>query len=134
MHARCAWDVRVPSHWTPRHVDLATKHHYNKAIALMDGLVDAGAMDDAHPLNGLFLLAADLVHQYEQVHHPLPNVTGVQMLRFLMEQHDLRQTDLVNELGSQGVVSEILSGKRELNKNHIAALSKRFSVSPAVYF
>jgi HTH-type transcriptional regulator / antitoxin HigA len=38
------------------------------------------------------------------------------------------------EIGSQGVVSEKLSGKRDLNKSHIAALSKRFSVSPAVFF
>jgi HTH-type transcriptional regulator/antitoxin HigA len=50
-----------------------------------------------------------------------------------MEQHDLRQSDLRKEIGSQGVVSEILSGNRELNTRQIRALAKRFSVSPAVF-
>ena len=47
---------------------------------------------------------------YETEHHPLPETTGVQALKYLMEQHGLKQTDL-SEIGSQGVVSEILTGK-----------------------
>ena len=54
------------------------------------------------------------------------------MLRFLMEEHGLTQADLL-EVGSQGVVSEILRGKRELNVRQIRALAKRFHVSPAVF-
>ena len=49
-----------------------------------------------------------------------------------MEEHDLRQSDLP-EVGSQGIVSEILSGKRELNTRQIRALAERFGVSPAVF-
>ena len=37
------------------------------------------------------------------------------------------------EIGSQGIVAEVLSGKRELNVRHIRALAKRFHVSPAVF-
>ena len=48
-----------------------------------------------------------------------------------MEEHDLTQSDLP-EVGSQGVVSEILGGKRALNVRQIRALSERFGVSPAV--
>lgn len=54
------------------------------------------------------------------------------MLRFFMEEHDLTQGDLP-EIGSLGVVSEILSGKRELNVHQIRALARRFHVSPAVF-
>jgi len=54
-------------------------------------------------------------------------------LAFLMEQHGLRQGDMP-EIGSQGVVSEILSGKRDLNVRQIRALSERFGVSPATFF
>lgn len=54
------------------------------------------------------------------------------MLRFLMEEHDLAQSDL-SEVGSQGIVSEILNGKRELNVRQIRALAKRFHVSPAAF-
>jgi HTH-type transcriptional regulator/antitoxin HigA len=49
-----------------------------------------------------------------------------------MDEHNLRQSDLP-EVGSQGVVSEILSGKRELNVRQIRALAARFGVSPAVF-
>jgi HTH-type transcriptional regulator/antitoxin HigA len=49
-----------------------------------------------------------------------------------MLDHNLKQTDLT-EIGSQGVVSEILNGKRELNIRQIKLLSKRFSASPSVF-
>jgi HTH-type transcriptional regulator / antitoxin HigA len=65
-------------------------------------------------------------------HHPISECSGVDVLRFLMEEHDLTQSDLP-EIGSQGVVSEILRGKRELNVRQIRALAKRFHVSPGVF-
>ena len=52
---------------------------------------------------------------------------------FLMKEHGLKQGDLA-EIGSQGVVSDILRGKRELNVRQIKSLSRRFNVSPAVFF
>ena len=54
------------------------------------------------------------------------------MLKFLMQEHDLRQSELP-EIGSQGVVSEVLGSKRELNARQIKRLAKRFGVSPAVF-
>jgi len=55
----------------------------------------------------------------------------IDALRVLMEEHSLKQSDLP-EIGSQGVVSEILSAKRQLNVRQIKLLSKRFEVSPSV--
>ena len=54
------------------------------------------------------------------------------MLKELMREHGLKQADL-SEIGSQGVVSEILCGKRELNLRQVKLLGKRFSVSPSVF-
>ncbi|MBL8080239.1 MAG: helix-turn-helix domain-containing protein [Anaerolineales bacterium] len=54
------------------------------------------------------------------------------MLRFLMDEHGLSQSDLP-EVGSQGVVSEILNGRRELNVRQIRSLAERFKVSSAVF-
>jgi HTH-type transcriptional regulator/antitoxin HigA len=51
-----------------------------------------------------------------------------------MEANNLKQKDLVPLLGSKSVVSEVLREKRELHKHHIERLSKRFRVSPAVFF
>ncbi|MBP9500705.1 MAG: hypothetical protein KBF17_00945, partial [Candidatus Promineofilum sp.] len=55
---------------------------------------------------------------------------GDAVLAYLMEEHGLRQSDLP-EVGSQGVVSEVLSGKRELNGRQIKELAARFGVSRA---
>jgi HTH-type transcriptional regulator / antitoxin HigA len=73
-----------------------------------------------------------LIEAYDREHYPIPDVSGVEMLRFLMEQHKLTQRDLP-EIGSHGVVSEVLRGKRQLNTTQLLALAKRFGVSPAAF-
>jgi HTH-type transcriptional regulator/antitoxin HigA len=62
----------------------------------------------------------------------MPAPSGVETLRYLMEEHELTQSDLP-EIGSQGVVSELLRGKRKLNMRQVRALAARFNVSPAVF-
>jgi HTH-type transcriptional regulator/antitoxin HigA len=51
-----------------------------------------------------------------------------------MEEHQLRQKDLAEVFGTESIVSDVLNGKRELNKDHIKRLSERFHVSPEVFF
>jgi HTH-type transcriptional regulator/antitoxin HigA len=75
-----------------------------------------------------------LIEAYEEQHHPIPDAPPVGILRALMDANDLRQKDLVPIFGSESIVSEVLHKKRELNKTHIEKLSKRFHVSPAVFF
>jgi len=75
-----------------------------------------------------------LIERYEEQQYALPDASPVDVLRFLIVQHGLKQRDLASELGSESVVSEVLSGKRKLNATHIEQLSKRFHVSPAVFF
>ena len=65
---------------------------------------------------------------YDAVHYPGFDVDPSDMLRFLMDQHGLKQSDLAAELGSQGIVSEILNGKRELNLRQMRDLARRFAV------
>jgi HTH-type transcriptional regulator/antitoxin HigA len=125
-----AWD----SFHEASHVGhIANTNDYDEAIKVADALVDEGAMEGDHPQHSLFMMLADLIHAYDQRNFPIPHVSGNQMLRFLMDQHGLKQTQLP-EIGKQSVVSEILSGKRELTVSHIAGLSKRFAVSPAAFF
>jgi HTH-type transcriptional regulator/antitoxin HigA len=81
---------------------------------------------------GLVDIVGDLVEDYETEQHSLLETTGIEALKFLMEQHGLKQGDL-EEIGSQGVVSEILTGKRELNVRQVRALSERFGVSTATF-
>ncbi|MGC2285215.1 MAG: hypothetical protein WA542_08205 [Candidatus Acidiferrum sp.] len=75
-----------------------------------------------------------LIEDFEEKRYRLPRTKPVDVVRFLMEQHGLLQKDLVDVFGTRSIVSEVLSGKRELNKEHIARLSARFHVSPEVFF
>ncbi len=106
--------------------------HYAQMTDMLDALLEATQGDESHPAMGLVDIVGDLIKNYETKHASLPEGTGIQALRFLMEQHGLKQSDLP-EIGSQGVVSEILAGKRELNIRQMRALGERFGVSAATF-
>ncbi|CUS03501.2 Transcriptional regulator [Candidatus Promineifilum breve] len=111
---------------------IRNEREYDAAVARLNDLLDEVGTDENHPLYGLLDTLGTLIEAYEAEYEPLPPVSGADMLQYLMEEHGLRQADL-SEIGSQGVVSEILSGKRELNVRQIRALAERFEVSPAVF-
>jgi HTH-type transcriptional regulator / antitoxin HigA len=75
-----------------------------------------------------------LIEDFEEKHYQLPKASPLEAITFLMDQHGLRQKDLVDVFGTPSIVSEVLSGKRDLNKEHIIRLSKRFRVSPELFF
>lgn len=75
-----------------------------------------------------------LIESYESERYPVPSGTPAEVLRFLMASHGLSQKDLVPEFGVESTVSLVLSGRRQMNRAHIARLSRRFHVSPAVFF
>ncbi|MET3130102.1 HTH-type transcriptional regulator/antitoxin HigA [Oxalobacteraceae bacterium GrIS 1.11] len=116
----------VPLH--PIHDD----REYKKAVFALNQLLDAGAAEEIHPLSGLVTTLGTLIGAYEDIHNPVEAVPPVAVIRFLMGQHQLTQSDLP-ELGTQGVVSEILRGIRDLNVRQIKALSKRFQVPPNLF-
>jgi HTH-type transcriptional regulator/antitoxin HigA len=64
----------------------------------------------------------------------VPDASPAEVLRFLLDQNGLNQRDVAEELGSETTVSLVLSGKRQLTRDHIARLSQRFHVSPSVFF
>ena len=112
---------------------IQNKQDYDLALERLNGLIDEVGTDEGHPLYSLLDTLGTVVHAWEEQHYPMSKLEGAEILRFLMEEHDLTQSDLP-EVGSQGVVSEILSGKRMLNVRQIRTLSERFGVSPAVFF
>jgi HTH-type transcriptional regulator/antitoxin HigA len=112
---------------------ITDERSYDRVATLADALVEHGAMDEEHPQHSLFMLLTDLIYAYDQRHYPQAEVRGVDLVRFLMEQHGLKQNQLP-EIGAQSVVSDILSGKRELTVNHIRGLSRRFGIDPSAFF
>ncbi len=106
--------------------------HYQRMVAMLNALLDETGMDESHPAMGLVDIVGDLIADFEAELHAMPPATGLQALQFLMTQNGLKQSDLP-EIGSQGVVSEILTGKRELNIRQVKALSARFGVAAATF-
>ena len=124
----------IQNHWLAIQpiLSIRSEMEYNQAVEHLNALIDEVGTDESHPLYNLLDTLGTLVHAYEEQHYPMPECSGAEMLRYFMDEHGLVQSDL-SEIGSQGVISEILSGKRELNTRHIRLLSKRFNVSPAVF-
>jgi HTH-type transcriptional regulator/antitoxin HigA len=98
-----------------------------KALAVIDNLMSKGENKLSPEEDRLLRLLALLVEDYESRAHLIeftsaPAVT----LRELMREHELRQADLVSIFGSQGTVSQVLNGKREISKAQARKLSERF--------
>ena len=111
---------------------IRNEREYNAAIKRLNDLLDEVGENDKHPLYSLLDTLGTLIQVYEEEHNQMPESSGIEVLSFLMEEHQLVQSNL-SEIGSQGVVSEVLSGKRELNVRQIRELAKRFHVSPGVF-
>ena len=109
-----------------------SKAEYDRQVSFLESLLDEIGEDEAHPLASLVETIGSLVETYETAHLPEHEGAPVDILKCLMQEHGVRQGDLP-EIGSQGVVSEILSGKRRLNTRQVKALGKRFGVSPVVF-
>ena len=112
---------------------IRNEREYARMVAVLDEVIDEAGSDESHPLAGLADLLGELVVRYEEGRVPVPQAEPRVVLDFLMKQNGLRQSDLGDEIGSQGVVSEILGGKRAINARQAKALGKRFGVSPAAF-
>ena len=125
---------RLQQSWTEVSalLQIRDEREYDLAVERLNGLIDEVGTDERHPLYSLLDALGAVVHAWEERHHPMDAAPGRDVLRYLLEEHGLTQSELP-EVGSQGVVSEILNGRRELNVRQIRALSDRFGVSPAVF-
>ena len=111
---------------------LRTKKDYTRAVDMLDAILDEIGENEKHPMAELADAISVFIEKYETEHASIPRAKVPAVLRYLMHEHSLRQSDLP-EIGSQGVVSEVLAGKRELNARQIKRHAKRFNVSPAVF-
>lgn len=109
-----------------------TSADYEKAVTILNQLLDAGGADESSPLSDLINALGAVIGDYEDIQNPAQEVAPAVTLRFLMQQHQLTQSDLP-EIGSQGVVSEVLRGRRYLNVRQIKELATRFKVPAAVF-
>jgi HTH-type transcriptional regulator/antitoxin HigA len=106
---------------------------YDLLVNSLDELLELIGEDESNPLASLAAIMGGLIEAYDHEHRPMPKASGVDVLRYLMREHGLTQSDLPG-VGAQSVVSEVLSGKRQLNLRQIRWLAERFSVKVDVFF
>lgn len=124
----------IQSHWriVQPIFSVRDEDEYDKAVETLNALIDEVGTDEEHPLYELLDTLGTVIHAYEEKHYPVPECSGVEALKFLMEEHQLEPKDLPN-LGSSDTVLEILNGDRDLTVTHIRTLAERFQISPAVF-
>ena len=125
------------SRWCGRFLSIArgpaARIELDLAIAVIDSLI---AREDLDLEQEDYLdVLGDLVYKYEAEHNPLVAVSTLSMVRFLADSNEMTQTELAQRSGiAESTISAILAGKRKLSRRHIAALSRVFRVSTAVFF
>jgi len=108
---------------------IRTTDDYEMALKSMETVFD----EEKGPMADYAETLSILIVHYEEENFPMEKKQGVEVLKFLMEQNNLKQKDLVGVLGGKSTVSEILNGKRPMNLQHIRALADRFHVEPATF-
>ncbi len=109
-----------------------TDNDLNQAIAYAEELTNIFENENTE-IEPLLDFVLAVIEKYEDKHYPVKRSSPVEVLKFLMDQHGHKQKDLT-DVATKSVISEILNGKRQLNKNHIDKLSKKYHTSPAVFF
>lgn len=111
---------------------IETEEENERVLAFIESLLRKG--DKLSPEEDKLLnLLSLLVEQFEEKAYQFDDSPPHRVLQFLMEQHDLKQNDLVPLLGSRGHVSDIVNGKRGISKAHAKALAEHFHVSPELF-
>jgi len=106
---------------------IKSESDYKQALKRLDAIFDAEtgtAESDEADVIGL------LVDEYEKKHYPINTPDPIEAIKIRMEEMQLKQIDLVNEIGGKSRVSEILNRKRKLTVEMIRKLTARLNLSP----
>ena len=111
--------------------------HDDRELENLTEIVDAMAGHELNADQADYLdLLSTLVDRYEQEHHPMDTsgVSGVDLLRHLMDEHGLAASDVAEVLDvDRSLVAHVLNGNRSLTWHHAKALSERFGLPPSAF-
>jgi HTH-type transcriptional regulator / antitoxin HigA len=113
---------------------ITAKKQYQAALQITEHLINARNEKKADEGVEVYLQTlTDLISDYETKMFAAPEVSGREMLAYLMDLKGLNQTDVAKELGGQPNVSKVLKGERELNLRQIRELAEKFNVEPSLF-
>ncbi|NJL19867.1 MAG: transcriptional regulator [Leptolyngbyaceae cyanobacterium SM1_3_5] len=110
---------------------IETEEEYDRALQIVERLMFTKNRTPEE--KALFKLLVLLVEAYETEHYPFEKPTPHEILQHIMESSGMRQADLVGIIGTSGVVSEVVNGKRSISKAQAKALADYFKVSPSLF-
>lgn len=110
---------------------IQTEEEYDRALAIAEKLTFAKNRTPEE--KALHKLVVTLIEAYEAENYPMEESTPYEILQHLMESSSTRQADLVGIIGSSGVVSEVVNGKRSISKTQAKILGKYFKVSASLF-
>jgi len=118
-----------------RHIPLRvirTEEEYKTQQQWANTLADEVGDNEAHPLFSLFEVVLLLIEQWESKHVSIPDAPPKEVLRFLLQDHGLRQKDLA-DIASKQLISDILAGRRPVSRKLAVKLAKRFNVGVSAF-
>ena len=108
-----------------------SEEEYERMLADVEQLI--GNKNRSPEQTALLQILVRLIEEYENKNHPMGESSPHLILQHLIEAREIKQCDLVEIIGSKGVVSEILNGKRSISKAQAKALGDFFHVSPELF-
>ena len=111
---------------------IRSEKELDEATSVIHSLIDQESLSG--PEQDYLDVLTDLIEAYEQVHYPIEPVPDSEMLHFLIDLRDLSQSQIAKAVGiAESTISEVLSGKRKLNRAQIGKLARYFHVDPGVF-
>lgn len=111
-----------------------TEKENERCLAIVEKLIDKGAENFSPEEDRLFDLLTVLIEDFEEKAYPMPeNDDPVSTMLFLMEQNNLKPSDMIDVFGSRGRVSDVINGRRAISKNHARSLADKFNVSADLF-
>ena len=108
---------------------IETEQQLEEALKRIDDLLDGSLSDEEQDeLDHL----SDLVEEYEDEHYPIPEISPLEMLKYLMEENELLVEDLSKQTGIEDL-DKILSGKRKIDSSDAKKLADRFKMSEEIF-
>jgi HTH-type transcriptional regulator/antitoxin HigA len=110
---------------------ITTEAEYERNLEIVEKLM--ACKNRTPEQTAILQLLVTLIEEFENKHYPIEPAPPHAVLQHLMEAREIKQADLVGIVGSKGVVSEIVNGKRAISKTQAKVLGEFFNVSPALF-
>ena len=115
----------------PRPIE--TEAEYERTLEIINRLMSKPESNLTSEEDVLLELLSQLVERYEERTYPIPDAPPHAVIQFLMEDRGLQHKDLMPVLGSRGVTSEVINGKRKPSKLQVKALAEFFKLPPELF-